>query len=186
MAAALRSHTRRLLNRLARRFLAVGDGVLTNQREGQELLALLQQPLDCVKSEVVFYHRLAGFYPDLQSSTPRLAKFPFLRIACKSLGCFKAVSNYFKFKKVSVADVREHTFEVIEQDIPPVLELLESCSARPSAGLEISTRALHLGARQTHCDLEYECQFLPFTPCPLKAVELDEVYPIVMLSFDLS
>ena len=163
-----------------------------SQREGQELHRKLlreRQSLESrVESKVVLHHRLAGFYPDLESSTPKLAKFPFLQIACKSMSCFKTVSNYFKFTKVSVADVSDHTFEVIEQDIPPVLELLEACRARPSAGLEISTRALHQGDRLTHCDLEYTCKVLPFCSfeqCPLKAVELDEVYPIVIMSFDI-
>jgi DNA polymerase delta subunit 1 len=161
-----------------------------NQSKGDELIrTLLRQrkiPADHIAATVVYHHRLSGFHPDLTASAPQLATFPFLRIRCRSLTCLQTIRKFFQFTKVSSGGVQNHSFLVIEQDIPPVLELLEACHGRPSSGLAINKCHLHrVGRRLTHCDLEFECQLLPGAECPIQAIELDELYPIVLLSFDI-
>ena len=143
-------------------------------------------PSGFITRELVHYHRLGGFYPDLEASTPRLKKFPFLRISCRSLAYWKIITNFFRFTKLTIAGVRDHLFPIIEQDIPPVLDLLNTCHGRPSDGLEIDSNRLKqlTKTRLTHCDLEFECRVTP-TDCPLRPVELTELYPLVVLSFDI-
>jgi DNA polymerase elongation subunit (family B) len=163
-----------------------------NARQCRELLSHLCQkrriPKGCVLGEVKFYHRLSGFFPDLKSDTPKLAKFPFLQIQCRSKSYMKLVCNFFKFTDVSVCGVHRHRFEYIEQDIPPILQLLELCNGRPSGVLEVDTKDLQgvPGGRLTHCDLEFQCIMKPFMDeCPIRSVEIDTIFPIVILSFDI-
>ena len=143
-------------------------------------------PASCLSTEIVHYHRLAGFYPDLASSTPQLRKFPFLRITCRSQAYLQVVKNFFRYSTVTVADLVEHAFLLIEQDIPPVLNLLNTCHGRPSAGIEIDKAQLRplVNMRLTHCDLEFDCK-VTNDSCPLRGIELDEVYPLVLLAFDI-
>lgn len=160
------------------------------QTEVAQLLSQLNQqrkiPTSCMSSELVRYHRFGGFYPDLTSATPRLQRFPFLRITCRSAAYLQVVKNFFRYTKLTVADLSNHEFPLIEQDIPPVLNLLNTCRGRPSAGIEIQNRDLRpmVQWRLTHCDLEYECR-VTTDNCPLRGIELDEVYPLVLLAFDI-
>jgi len=141
----------------------------------------------CILGEVQYYHRLSGFHPDLEADTPKRAKFPFLKIWCRSKGYFYLVRNFFKYTKLTVGGLTNHEFPCIEMDIPPVLQLLETYNGRPSGMLKIATKDLKPSpTRITHCDLEYTCAIEPLRgDCPLTAVEADEVYPLVLFSFDI-
>jgi DNA polymerase elongation subunit (family B) len=139
--------------------------------------------------EMQHFHRLAGFFPDLKSQEPRLAKFPFLQIWCKSKAYVAYVRNFFKYSKHSLCGVHQHQFEVIEEDIPPVLQFLQSCSGEPSGVLEVKREALHLirgGGRLTHCDLEYECTVRQaHGHNPFRRVSEDAMFPVILFSFDI-
>jgi DNA polymerase delta subunit 1 len=141
-----------------------------------------------VSWKVKRFHRLCGFFPDLNASTPQLAKFPFLQIWCKSKSYVHFTKNFFKYSKISVCNVKNHTFQVIEEDIPPVLQFLESCGAIPSGGIEVDIAKLCTipQGQITHCDLEYACVVRQFVgQNPFKGVNIDEICPIILCSFDI-
>lgn len=156
-----------------------------NKGNAQELMAYLKTG-SVVSWDVKYWHRLAGFHPDMRSDTHGLAKFPFLHIWCRSLAYVRRIRNSFTYRKHTVSNVRDYQFEVWESDIPPVLQFIETCKAKPSGVIQIKASDIKTinGGRITHCDIEYECLFRHFYN-QIESIEVDELFPIVILSFDI-
>ncbi len=155
----------------------------------KEMLKQYKIPEGVSVWEMQKFHPTAGFYPDVTSSEPKIAVRPFLIIWCKSIGYFYTMKHFFDNKVVELEAVGRRKYDCIEVGIPPVLQFIESCKSKPCAIMRVPRVNLQVSRRQkfSHCDLEYHCAVRHYHGgrIPFEFVDSDDLYPVVILSFDI-
>jgi len=138
--------------------------------------------------EMKNFHPTAGFYPDLTSSEPKIALRPFLVIWCKSIGYFYTMKHFFDNKYVELESCENRKYDCIEVGIPPVLQFIEACKSKPCAIMRVPRSHLKVSKRRfSHCDQEFHCSVRHYHggQVPFEFVDSDDIYPLVILSFDI-
>lgn len=140
--------------------------------------------------EVVWKHTTKKCIPasDSTAAEPKLAKFAYAHIYCKSWAFTSKVRNRFRYTVFLRGFASGVMFDLIETFVHPVLQLLQTTNGAPCGTMDIPKEMLQFDDRNrmAFTDLEARCVVDPMEPSGIRWQEgIDKMFPTRTAAFDV-